>query len=117
MSSSILKIGVPGRFFYPSPDRDPMLGPKVYTAVEQDTLDYISRTGVIPMMIPPMADDLQEAFMDGLDGLILQGGSDVAPQSYGADPLYGDKWLGDPHRDAHELKLIGMAMDRFRGKR
>ncbi len=112
MNQNLLKIGIPGRFFYPSPDRSPILGPKVYTSVEQDTLDYVSRAGALPMMIPLMVDALLEVFMDGLDGLLLQGGADVAPQSYGELPMHEDRWLGDPQRDAFELKLLGMAMDR-----
>lgn len=108
----MLRIGIPGRFFYPTPDRDPMMGPKIYTSVEQDTLDYISRAGAIPIMIPPMPDNMLRVLMGDLDGLVLQGGSDVAPQSYGELPLHEDRWLGDAKRDAFELNLLEIAMER-----
>ena len=40
-----------------------------------------------------------------LDGLVLQGGNDVAPQSYGETPLHDD-WHGDRVRDRYEIDLI-----------
>ena len=62
------------------------------------------------MMIPPMADHLLQAIVTDLDGLVLQGGSDVAPESYGSRPLFEDRWLGDPRRDRLELKIIDLFM-------
>jgi putative glutamine amidotransferase len=40
-----------------------------------------------------------------LDGLVLQGGNDVAPESYGENPLNPD-WHGDRIRDRYEMELI-----------
>jgi putative glutamine amidotransferase len=40
-----------------------------------------------------------------LDGLVLQGGNDVAPQSYGETPLHA-AWHGDRVRDLYEMELI-----------
>jgi putative glutamine amidotransferase len=40
-----------------------------------------------------------------LDGLLLEGGSDVWPGSYGEVPLQ-DKWAGDRHRDEYETALV-----------
>ncbi|HSW06945.1 gamma-glutamyl-gamma-aminobutyrate hydrolase family protein, partial [Aquabacterium sp.] len=39
------------------------------------------------------------------DGLVLQGGNDVAPESYDETPLHGD-WAGDRIRDRYEIELI-----------
>ena len=40
-----------------------------------------------------------------LDGLLLQGGADVNPQSYGEEPMHPD-WAGDMVRDAYEMELL-----------
>ncbi|HPZ50178.1 MAG TPA: gamma-glutamyl-gamma-aminobutyrate hydrolase family protein, partial [Propionibacteriaceae bacterium] len=44
-------------------------------------------------------------YADYLDGLILQGGADVCPRTYGEEPLRPE-WGGDPVRDAYELELV-----------
>jgi putative glutamine amidotransferase len=40
-----------------------------------------------------------------LDGLVLQGGNDVAPESYGETALHPD-WRGDRIRDRYEIELL-----------
>ena len=52
-----------------------------------------------------------EELLDVLDGLILAGGSDIDPASYGAErePETGTTW---PERDAFELALTRAALDR-----
>ena len=44
-----------------------------------------------------------------LDGLVLQGGNDVAPESYGETALQPD-WAGDRVRDRYEIELIDAFM-------
>ncbi|MFI4932106.1 MAG: gamma-glutamyl-gamma-aminobutyrate hydrolase family protein, partial [Burkholderiales bacterium] len=44
-------------------------------------------------------------YADTLDGLMLQGGNDVAPETYGETPLHPD-WAGDRVRDRYEIELI-----------
>ena len=44
-------------------------------------------------------------YADTLDGLVLQGGNDVAPETYGETPLHPD-WAGDRVRDRYEIELI-----------
>lgn len=105
------KIGVPARFDYPNPDRSKILGNKTYAAVEQDQLDYIIRAGATPAMIPPLPADQLQAFMAELDGLILQGGSDVSPGTYNAEPILDGRWPGDPRRDQFEMEIIALAME------
>lgn len=95
---------------YPSPDRNPILGDKTYTCVEQDTLDYIARAGALPIMIPKIPSELLSEFLSGLDGLVLQGGSDIAPESYGEEPIGEGKWKGDAPRDAFELEVVEKCM-------
>lgn len=40
-----------------------------------------------------------------LDGLVLQGGIDICPETYGRTPGHPD-WAGDPVRDRYELALL-----------
>jgi gamma-glutamyl-gamma-aminobutyrate hydrolase PuuD len=40
-----------------------------------------------------------------LDGLVLQGGSDVSPRTYGEEPL-SPEWAGDRLRDVYEIELV-----------
>jgi gamma-glutamyl-gamma-aminobutyrate hydrolase PuuD len=40
-----------------------------------------------------------------LDGLVLQGGSDVSPSTYGETPL-APQWAGDRLRDVYEIELV-----------
>jgi putative glutamine amidotransferase len=40
-----------------------------------------------------------------LDGLVLQGGADVSPGSYGEEPLR-QEWAGDRVRDVYEIELV-----------
>ncbi len=44
-------------------------------------------------------------YADALDGLILQGGADVSPSSYGERPLQ-PQWKGDRKRDRFEIELL-----------
>jgi putative glutamine amidotransferase len=40
--------------------------------------------------------------LEGIDGLVLQGGSDMSPRHYGEEPLRPE-WEGDPARDVYEI--------------
>src|SRR5918994_3364026 len=40
-----------------------------------------------------------------LDGLVLQGGADVSPSTYGENPL-APEWAGDRLRDVYEIELV-----------
>lgn len=40
-----------------------------------------------------------------LDGLVLQGGADVSPSSYGEEPVKSE-WAGDRLRDVYEMELV-----------
>ncbi|HZE93714.1 MAG TPA: gamma-glutamyl-gamma-aminobutyrate hydrolase family protein [Gemmatimonadales bacterium] len=68
--------------------------------------------GLVPLAIPTiLAPDRAAAALDGVRGLVLTGGEDVAPARYGAvpHPRLGDV---DPVRDAAELALIDAARRR-----
>jgi gamma-glutamyl-gamma-aminobutyrate hydrolase PuuD len=44
-------------------------------------------------------------YVRALDGLVLQGGADVSPESYGEQPARPE-WVGDRIRDLFEIELI-----------
>lgn len=73
-------------------------------------LDALARAGAAPLIIPYVAQpELLRALFDLLDGLLLPGGEDVAPASYGQAQ---QAWCGriSPERDDVELRLARWAM-------
>jgi|HubBroStandDraft_5_1064220.scaffolds.fasta_scaffold121959_2 putative glutamine amidotransferase len=76
-------------------------------------VEAVQRAGAIVLMIPPDERSAEEpqALLELLDGLILAGGADIDPASYGqdADP----QTLGTvPARDAFEIALTHAAIER-----
>jgi putative glutamine amidotransferase len=72
----------------------------------------LESAGLVPLAIPMiLAPERAAAALDGVRGLVLTGGEDVAPARYGAapHPQLGDV---DPARDAAELTLIDAARRR-----
>lgn len=71
-------------------------------------LTGVTSAGGIALLLPPQDPDTADAAIAGLDGLVLSGGADVAPELYGAerhpttDPARVD-------RDAWELALFRAA--------
>jgi putative glutamine amidotransferase len=73
----------------------------------------IQRAGGLALMIPPdptLVDDPDEA-LDRIDGLILAGGNDLDPSSYGAEPHPQTNGTV-PERDRVELALALRAVQR-----
>jgi putative glutamine amidotransferase len=83
-----------------------LLSPRNYSLAVQ-------REGAIALMLSPddaVADD-PEQLLDMLDGLILAGGSDVDPASYGAEP-HPETRGTNPDRDRFEIALARAALER-----
>jgi putative glutamine amidotransferase len=83
-----------------------LLSPRNYSLAVQ-------REGAIALMLSPddaVADD-PEQLLDLLDGLILAGGSDVDPASYGAEP-HPETRGTNAERDRFELALARAALER-----
>ena len=101
------KIGISTCFFHADPKRAIFKG-KTLLYVEQSLANWVMREGALVYLIPPPEDGspVKIATMtQELDGLILQGGSDVAPLSYGEQALRPE-WTGDLIRDRYERELI-----------
>jgi len=73
----------------------------------------IQRAGALALILPPdeAAEHEPDLLLDRIDGLLLAGGADVDPASYGADrhPQIGVTW---PERDRFELALARRAIER-----
>ncbi len=104
----MLKIGISACFLYPDLTRT-VFGPKTLSYIESDMFTYISRKGVLPVLIPNLKEDLMNGILEEMDGFIFQGGSDVHPGTYGEKPILDGRWNGDPYRDTYELKVMDFA--------
>jgi len=69
---------------------------------------YVTRKGVLPVLIPDVSDEYFEDILSEMDGFIFQGGVDVAPETYGEKPI--GRWKGDAYRDQYELKIMDYAI-------
>lgn len=105
-----LQIGISASFSLPDPAR-PIFTGKTLQYLEQSMAQWVMSTGALAVMIPSPAGETRrgDATLDDyarwLGGLVLQGGSDVWPGSYGETPL-DDRWTGDRIRDEYELALV-----------
>ena len=105
----MIKIGVSACFLYPDPHR-PVFGPKTLSYLENEMGRYLARRGVFPVLIPDLPEELLNEALEEMDGFVLPGGSDIAPQSYGEQPIENNRWPGDLHRDQYELKILDFAV-------
>lgn len=80
-----------------------VLAPLVY-------VEAVERAGGRPLLVPPSAEGAEET-VGALDGLVLSGGSDVDPATYGADP-HPETRNVRPDRDRAELALVRAALAR-----
>ena len=114
MADKPLLIGVSARIYYPG-SQGPLPGvfTKTLHYLEQSMAHWVLSGHAMAVMIPAVdsdsvvtRDDLNlHHYAAALDGLVLQGGNDVAPESYGEAPLHED-WRGDRVRDHYEIELI-----------
>ena len=105
-----IKVGISACFFHPDPSRK-AAPKKTLQWIEQSTAHWVMAAGALPVMIPaPSGDtfrgDVTPAdYAQWLDGLVLHGGADVWPGSYGEEPLRPE-WAGDRVRDEYEIALV-----------
>jgi putative glutamine amidotransferase len=76
-------------------------------------VDAVNRAGAMALLLAPdpvLVDDPDQA-LDRIDGLMLAGGADIDPATYGADAHPAT--IGSvPDRDAFELALVRRALER-----
>jgi len=108
----MLKIGISACFFHPDPQRAVFKG-KTLQYVEQEMAHWVMQKDAMALMIPSPEGDSRRPgsrvsvgdYARELDGLVLMGGSDVSPESYGDKPLKPE-WTGDRIRDDYEITLL-----------
>jgi gamma-glutamyl-gamma-aminobutyrate hydrolase PuuD len=107
-----LKIGVSARIFHPETGATGLRS-KTLQYLEESIAQWVMSRDVLVFMIPtvntngllrPSSIKLRD-YAKHLDGLVLQGGADVAPQSYSQAPTRPE-WGGDRARDMYELELL-----------
>ncbi|MET0699050.1 MAG: gamma-glutamyl-gamma-aminobutyrate hydrolase family protein [Mycobacterium sp.] len=76
-------------------------------------IDGVTMAGGIPLLLPPQPVDAEIAgrVLDGLDGLVITGGRDVDPATYGQQP-HPTTDAPAPDRDAWEFTLVHEALRR-----
>ncbi|WP_395701134.1 gamma-glutamyl-gamma-aminobutyrate hydrolase family protein [Aquabacterium sp.] len=109
-----LLIGISARIYYPG-SQGPLPGvfTKTLHYLEQSVAHWVLSGHAMAVMIPAVTRDsivtrsdlTLPDYANALDGLVLQGGNDVAPESYDESPLHPD-WAGDRIRDRYEMELI-----------
>lgn len=111
--SSPLLIGISARIYHPTipvPDLGGVFTRTLHY-LEQSVAHWVMSRHVLALMIPAVesesivrrSDVSLPAYVDALDGLVLQGGADLAPETYGES---ASEWPGDRVRDRYEMQLF-----------
>jgi putative glutamine amidotransferase len=86
---------------------------EVVTMTQRTYPAAVQRAGALALILPPdeAAIESPDLVLDRFDGLLLAGGADVDPASYGAErlPETGVTW---PERDRFEIALVRRAIER-----
>ena len=107
----MLKIGVSAGFFHSDEPRAIFQG-KTLQYVEQSVPHWLMQRDVLALMVPSPDGNTRRAtsritvadFAMELDALVLMGGSDICPASYGETTMQ-PAWNGDRVRDDYEIAL------------
>jgi len=108
----MLKVGISSIFIYPDISRA-YYGSKILSLWENEMASYLSKEEALPLLIPNLETKMLYKFLDQIDALIIQGGPDLDPKTYGETPINPDKWPGDPYLDKYNKKIL----DYFRNKK
>ncbi len=111
----MLNIAVSARIHHGTPE-DVGVYRKDNYLIEHSVAHLLSRHGVLMTAVPPLRDTQSftrpetyivryDDYAAHCDGLLMQGGADMAPASYGETPR-NPQWAGDAVRDAYELALV-----------
>ncbi len=107
-----LRIGISARIFHPESGAKGLRS-KNLQYLEESIAHWVMTRDVLVFMIPTVNTEglihpsniRLRHYAEHLDGLVLQGGADVSPQSYAETPTRPE-WSGDPARDRYELELL-----------
>jgi gamma-glutamyl-gamma-aminobutyrate hydrolase PuuD len=107
-----LRIGVSARIYHPAAGAEGLLS-KNLQYLEESIAQWVMSRDVMVLMVPTVntngllhpSNITLRHYARHLDGLVLQGGADVAPQTYHEAPARPE-WTGDRARDIYELELL-----------
>ena len=108
----MLRIGISACFFHADPKRALFKG-MTLQYIEQNMAHWVMQRDALALMIPSPDGSTRRAgsavtvddYARELDALLLMGGSDVCPASYGETALRPE-WNGDRVRDDYEIALL-----------
>lgn len=96
----------------------PMIGLTTYGIANSDGFNIpkeyvlaVLRAGGVPLLLPTAAPDDADCWLDAIQGLVLIGGGDIDPASYGADP-HDTIYNMDTDRDACEFDIARRVLER-----
>lgn len=112
MNPGPLRIALSARIMH-TPPAELGFRNKTLQYLEQTVAHWIMAHGALAFMLPTLGFDADISrrrvsvsnYVDAMDALLLQGGADVAPSSYGQEPLR-PAWGGDVVRDRYEIELL-----------
>jgi putative glutamine amidotransferase len=112
MRRKTIRIGLSARLFHPELNATG-IKTKTLQVLEQSIAHWLMSRDVLVLMVPSVLQDgvlissdiRVSDYAQYLDGLVLQGGTDVSPTAYGEDPIKPE-WAGDRVRDAYEMELL-----------
>jgi len=108
--ASRLKIGLSACFQHADPSRS-LFTNKTLQYVEQSIAHWLMSAGALVVMVPcptgetARGDTSLMHYAEWLDGVVMHGGADVWPGTYGEVPLR-DAWMGDRVRDLYDLAVV-----------
>lgn len=83
-----------------------------FVRADYDYVDGVAKAGGAPVILPPVMNArAADTVIDGLDGLLLSGGSDLHPSYYGEEPI-SELDVTIPERDELEMVLLEGALRR-----
>ena len=85
-----------------------MYGPADAHTCTDALVASVAAAGGVPVLLPVVPAEHAALQLRGLDGLVLAGGQDVDPASYGRPPAAAGAWV-HRGRDEHELALLAAA--------
>jgi putative glutamine amidotransferase len=110
-----LLVGVSARIYHPTFPAPELGGvfTKTLHYLEQSVAHWVLSANALAVMIPAVESESLltrgevhlTAYAEHLDALVLQGGNDIAPETYGETAL-APEWAGDRVRDRYEIALF-----------